>query len=249
MKVLKGILAQISFFTIIPSVRNVTLEEIADYAFLAPFIVGIITGVIDYFFLKITYFVLGTTAFLLLIPEVEIIRGFHHLDGLLDLGDALMVRDYEKRLKALHDVQIGTGGIGLLLVYIILFVVAILNFNLSIWPLISAEVVSRVPAILLLGIIKPMQESYLGKIFHERIGKKWIITLSMSFLFFPLSVFFLLLFLATLSVYSLIALKVLRGSSGDLAGAVITLSFPIYLLALEKSCSCYFISLLLSTLH
>ncbi|MDT7875327.1 adenosylcobinamide-GDP ribazoletransferase [Sulfolobaceae archaeon RB850M] len=249
MRVLKGILAQISFFTIIPSVRNVTLEEIANYAFLSPFIVGFITGVIDYFFLKITYHILGTTAFLLLIPEVEIIRGFHHLDGLLDLGDALMIRDYEKRLKALHDVQIGAGGIGLLLVYVTLFIVAVLNFNLSIWPLISAEILSRVDAILLLGTIKPIRESYLGKVFHERIGRKWVITLILSVFFFPLSIFFFLLFLATLAVYSLIALKVLRGSSGDLAGAVITLSFPIYLLGLEKSCSYYFISLLLSTFH
>ncbi len=72
-----------------------------EYSFLAPIIVGLVTGGIDYIVLRGLYLVLGGVVSILLIPIVEIIRGFNHLDGLLDFGDALMIRgSSEDRRKA-----------------------------------------------------------------------------------------------------------------------------------------------------
>ncbi|WP_252896587.1 adenosylcobinamide-GDP ribazoletransferase [Metallosphaera hakonensis] len=76
-------------------------ELTMEYSFLAPIIVGLVTGGIDYIVLRGLYLVLGGVVSILLIPIVEIIRGFNHLDGLLDFGDALMIRgSSEDRRKA-----------------------------------------------------------------------------------------------------------------------------------------------------
>ncbi|WP_394325417.1 adenosylcobinamide-GDP ribazoletransferase [Methanobrevibacter arboriphilus] len=41
-------------------------------------------------------------------------NGFHHLDGLIDIGDALMVHGTpEKKISVMRDSMIGTGGIAL----------------------------------------------------------------------------------------------------------------------------------------
>lgn len=243
MKVFKRILAQISFFTIIPSVKA-SLEETAEMSYLSPIIVGIITSLIDYVVIFITYPLLNKYSFLLLIPTVEILRGFHHLDGLLDVGDALMVRDYNKRLKALHDVEVGSGGIGLLIVYLSLFFLAVLSTtSLSYTPLLEAEVESRALGILLLSTMAPMEGSFMGKIFHERLNKRWKIVLLLAQIVSLGNLQTLLTFIILFVLYYYMGIKVLRGVSGDLIGAVITLSFPIFLLVAERSCYPYFISL------
>jgi len=249
MKVFKEIIAQISFFTIIPSVKA-SLEEVAEMSFLSPLVVGLITSVIDFLVLFITYPLLGKLSFLLLIPTVEIIRGFHHLDGLLDFGDAIMVRDYNKRLKALHDVEVGSGGIGMLIVYLSIFLLAVLSSSRICYsPLLISEVESRALGIFLLSLMKPMEGSYMGKLFHERLNKPWKI-LAVIVQIVLLGNVETLIGLAILSLifYSL-GMKILRGSSGDFVGAVITLSFPIFLLIAEKNCYPFFTLLYSLTLH
>lgn len=244
MKIFKEIAAQISFFTIIPSVK-VTLEETAEMSFLAPIIVGLVTSLIDFIVIFLGFKFLGSYSAILLIPTVEIIRGFHHLDGLLDFGDAVMVRDYSKRIKALHDVEVGSGGIGLLLVYISLFLIATLSVKKPLYfPLLIAEVQSRALGILLLSIMKPMEESYMGKIFHEKLKStpKIIILLLQAILFGNFII--LISFLVLLLLFYVIGIRILRGSSGDFVGAVITLSFPIFLMIAERGCYPFFYSLL-----
>ena len=250
MKVFKRIAAQISFFTIIPSVKA-SLEETAEMSFLAPLVVGIITSIIDFLVIFITHPFLGKYSLLLLLPTVEIIRGFHHLDGLLDFGDAIMIRDYNKRLKALHDVEVGSGGIGLLMVYLSLFLLAILSSHdrISYFSLLISETESRALGILLLSLMKPMEESYLGKIFHEKLNKPWKVTIVLLQIILLGNVEILMGFVILFAIFYLLGLKVLRGSSGDLAGAVITLSFPIFLLIAEKNCYPFFILLYSLILH
>ncbi|BFH72742.1 adenosylcobinamide-GDP ribazoletransferase [Sulfurisphaera javensis] len=243
MKVFKEIASQISFFTIIPSVKA-TLEETANMAFISPILVGLVTALIDYTVLYVSIKVLGNYGFILLIPTVEIIRGFHHLDGLLDFGDALMTKDYNKRLKALHDVEVGAGGIGLFLVYLSLFLSVILSMkNLSFFPLLIAEVESRGLGILILSIMKPMEGSYMGRVFHERLNNKWkIISLLIQIALIG-NILVIISFLFLFLLFYFLGYKTLKGSSGDLVGAIITLSFPLFLLIAERSCYPFFISL------
>ena len=249
MKVFKEIAAQISFFTIIPSVKA-SLEEVAEMSFLSPIIVGLITSAIDFLILFLTYPFLGKLSFLLLIPTVEIIRGFHHLDGLLDFGDAIMVRDYSKRLKVLHDVEVGSGGIGMLIVYLSLFLLAVLSLNkISYFPLLISETESRALGIFLLSLMKPMEGSYMGKLFHERLNKPWKILVIVVQIVLLGNVEILISFILLSLIFYLLGMKTLNGSSGDFVGAIITLSFPIFLLVSERNCYPFFISLYSLILH
>ena len=248
MRIFKAILAQLSFFTIIPAVQ-VPLEDVADLSFTSPLIVGGITGILDFSFLLGMIKILGKFAVILLIPFVEVIRGFHHLDGLLDYGDAIMVKDYDKRIRVLHDVNTGSGAIGLLLVYIFVFVVAVLNLRISFLTLISAEVLSRASALTLLSVMKPIEGSFLAKVFYSRLKKWWKITfIQVEVLLFstvPLIITYVLL----TAFFFILGEKTLRGSSGDYIGFIITLSFPLYLLVADRYCYQYSILQLLLTLH
>jgi len=249
MKVFKGIVAQISFFTIIPSVKA-SLEDTADMSFLAPLIVGVVTSMIDFLIVFLAYPFLGKYSLFLLLPTVEIIRGFHHLDGLLDFGDAIMVRDYDKRLKALHDVEVGSGGIGLLLVYLSLFLLAIFSSNrVSYFPLLISEVESRSLGILLLSLMNPMEGSYMGKVFHDKLNKHWKVLIIILQVILLGNVETMIGLVVLFAIFYLLGFKILRGVSGDFVGAVITLSFPIFLLVAERNCYPFFISLYSLTLH
>lgn len=243
MKVLKGILSQISFFTILPSVKA-DLDEIAEYSFISPIFIGVITGVIDFFAYLGLYQVLGELAKYAMIAVIEIIRGFNHLDGLLDFGDAIMIRgDYERRIKALKDVQIGSGGIGFAIIYLVLMFIAIATLPspsvYALLSLISSEITCRAVALLALSVLPPMEISYLGKVFHKKLRNKHVIILVQALPFIlgytliSFAVFFLLFYY--------LAKILLKGSSGDLAGAMITLSFPIFLIIEDKYCFLYYL--------
>ncbi|BCS92176.1 Adenosylcobinamide-GDP ribazoletransferase [Metallosphaera sp. J1] len=240
MRVLKGILGQLSFFTVIPAGR-VDFDLVMEFAFLSPLVVGLVTGVIDYLVVLSLYPVMGRLAWVLLIPVVEVVRGFNHLDGLLDFGDALMIRGtQEERKRALKDVSVGAGGIGLLLVYLTIFYVATQVMGgtglQTLYQLISAEVLSRVVGLLSLALSNPMEGSTLGRMFHEKLKGKWVALLIESVPFLSLCSAVLMTVLMLLFIYA--GKRVLGGSSGDLTGAAITLSFPIILIG-EIKCSLF----------
>jgi adenosylcobinamide-GDP ribazoletransferase len=243
-KTFKGILAQLSFFTIIPSVKS-DLETIAKYSFIAPFFIGIITGIIDFTSYFILWNIIGNLAKILLFAIVELIRGFHHLDGMLDVSDALMVKgSMEKRLKALKDVEVGSGGIGASLVYFSIMLVALLNLQSpsldSFLVLISSEIACRSLGLLFLATLKPMEDSYLGKIFNNYLRERSIFLIIQAIPFLLVIPIFLYFILYIIFYY--IFKLTFHGSSGDLTGFVITLSFPFFLLVNEKFC--YLFSLL-----
>lgn len=236
MRVLKGILGQLSFFTIIP-VGKTDFESTVEYSFLAPLIVGVVTGSIDFLALFLAKPLIGNLSVLVLIPVVEILRGFNHLDGLLDFGDALMIRgNVEERRRALKDFSIGTGGIGIAIVYLIVFYIAVRTITrigiTTLLSLISAEVLSRSVGLLTLAIMKPMEGSNLGKMFHEKLRRKWPALIIQSLPFITPGT--LILMPVLLATFTLLGKRVLGGSSGDLTGMTITLSFPLLLLGENK---------------
>lgn len=241
MKAFKGILAQLSFFTIIPSIKS-DLETIAKYSFLSPIFVGLITGIIDFSFYFALWNIIGFFSKILLFAIIEVVRGFNHLDGLLDISDALMVKgNMEKRIKAMKDVEIGSGGIGASLVYFSIMLVALLNLQdpslYSFFVLISSEIACRSLGLLILSTLKPMENSYLGKIFNSYLSNKYILLLIQAIPF--LLVIPMLLYTILYLFFYYIGKTSFHGSSGDLTGFVITLSFPLFLLADEKFCYLY----------
>jgi adenosylcobinamide-GDP ribazoletransferase len=109
--------ALLSFFTVLP-VRGASLDEAAREAHLLP-LVGIVTGLPGAFLLLTASFIPPGVVSTLALGTVLVAAGLHHADGVLDVGDALMVRGTPQRRRAvLKDTRVGIGGIGaLFLVY------------------------------------------------------------------------------------------------------------------------------------
>ena len=154
--------ALFSFFTILPLGRGVTLEEAARSAYLLP-LVGLATGLPGAALLLAGVFPSGVAASLALAAAL-LAAGLHHTDGVLDVGDALMVRGTPaRRREVLKDARIGVGGLGaLFFVYApTLFALAALadaSPFLAAVSLLVAEVVARSAMLLLLAFGSPAAE-------------------------------------------------------------------------------------------
>jgi adenosylcobinamide-GDP ribazoletransferase len=107
--------ALLSFFTVLP-VRSAPLEAAAERAYLLP-LVGLFTGAPGAALILLGYAMPPGVVATLALATVLLAAGLHHTDGVLDTGDALMVRGTpERRRMALKDTRVGTGGIGALFV-------------------------------------------------------------------------------------------------------------------------------------
>lgn len=110
--------ALLSFFTALPS-RDASLEEVARSVHLLP-LVGLFTGLPGAVVLLLSGSVAPSgVAATLGLGAVLLAAGLHHADGVLDAGDALMVRGSpERRREVLKDARVGVGGLAaLFLVY------------------------------------------------------------------------------------------------------------------------------------
>jgi adenosylcobinamide-GDP ribazoletransferase len=73
--------------------------------------VGAIGLIISYFLLEIL-FIPSLVVAAIVYSFFLIFNGFHHLDGLIDVGDAIMVHgSSEKKIAVMRDSIIGTGGL------------------------------------------------------------------------------------------------------------------------------------------
>lgn len=109
--------ALLAFFTALP-VGGGTLERAARRAYLLP-LVGFVTGLPGAAALLLAYLLPPGVVAALALGAVLLATGLHHADGVLDAGDALMVRGTTaRRREALKDARVGIGGLGaLFLVY------------------------------------------------------------------------------------------------------------------------------------
>ena len=154
----------LSFFTVLPA-RGATLEEAARQTHLLP-LVGLFTAAPGVTVLLLLGPVLppGVTATLAL-GAVLVAAGLHHTDGVLDVGDALMVRGTPERRRAvLKDSRVGIGGIGaLFLVYAptlaALGALAADSPVRAAFALLAGEVSARSAMLLILALGEPAEPS------------------------------------------------------------------------------------------
>jgi adenosylcobinamide-GDP ribazoletransferase len=115
---INGFFGLISFSTILPLNIHTTIEEMALFTWIWPIIGGLIGIIVGTFgFLVADLFHLPILIAAALIYSFSIwFTGFHHLDGLIDFGDGMMVHGSpEKKIDVMRDKRIGTGGIAYLL--------------------------------------------------------------------------------------------------------------------------------------
>lgn len=171
--------ALISFFTILPA-GNFSLEDAARNVYLLP-LLGLLTGLPGAAIILLAYAGPSGVAATLALGAALLVAGFHHTDGVLDVGDALMVRgSAARRREVLKDARVGAGGIGaLFLVYgpalAALTALAEASPALAALALLSGEVSARSVMVLMMAFGKPVGESsstapFVGAL---RGGRRW----------------------------------------------------------------------------
>jgi adenosylcobinamide-GDP ribazoletransferase len=224
--------ALLSFFTALP-VRDSSLEAAAKRAYLLP-LVGLFTGGPGAALILLAYAMPPGVVATLALGAVLLAAGLHHTDGVLDTGDALMVRGTQERRRAvLKDARVGVGGIGALF-FVYAPTLAALAALADDSParaaiaLIAGEVAARSAILLMLAFGKPAEPGSSSVPFVRALkGPRRAVGVSLSMLgpllcLLPLGGFAPL---AALSVplTALIALRVARrgfgGISGDVVGA------------------------------
>ena len=222
-----------TFFTVLPLRAGVRLEDAARGVVLLP-LVGVVTGVCGAVFVLLGDGLSPGVAATLALAAVLVAAGFHHADGVLDVGDALMAHgDAARRRAVLKDTRVGIGGIGALFVVYAPALAALVALTAdSPWraavALISAEAAARSTMLVMLALGAPAEENssstpFVGALKGDR-GRAalalsvLIPTATLATLGFPA-----LLAVAAVPAVAALALRVARnlfgGINGDLCGA------------------------------
>jgi adenosylcobinamide-GDP ribazoletransferase len=222
----------LSFFTALP-VRDDSLEAAAKRVYLLP-LVGLFTGAPGAALILLAYAVPAGVPATLALGAVVLAAGLHHTDGVLDVGDALMVRGSpQRRREVLKDTRVGVGGIGALFVVYAPTLAALVALAddspaRAALALTAAEISAHSAMLLALALGKPAEASSSSVPFVQSLtGPRRMAGASLALLM-PLCCLLPLGGLAPLAALSapltaLAALQIARrtfgGISGDVVGA------------------------------
>lgn len=247
-KYFKGFLMAISMFTIIPLPRYEWDDDGGKNIMKFYPAIGLIIGVIWYLALRLLY-LLGASnvvmaAITLIIPFI--LTGMLHLDGYMDVCDALLSRrNKEEKLRILKDPH--TGAFAVISV-VMLFVVdfsamyTIVDKNSSTIGLILIPIISRSLMGYLLLKKESMKESSLGAFFKQGTGKIDKIILMISLMVSSIisiavfGVYGVIMSLAMILVSTFFvnnAAKEFDGMSGDSAGYGLVIAEAVGVLILS----------------
>lgn len=237
----------ISMFTIIPLPKYEWDEKSAKHIMKLYPLIGLIIGGLWY----LTFIVLSKlqvsymlfSAILLGIPFI--LSGFLHLDGFMDVCDALLSRrPKEDKLRILKDSRVGAFAvISLVLLFIVEFsaINTVLLKDESPLFLILIPIASRSISGYFLLTKNLISESYLGKLFKAGTGSVdkviligiYLITIIFAYFISGISGIIVPISMGLLSMLLISnTQKELGGINGDVAGYILVLSEFIGLIAL-----------------
>jgi adenosylcobinamide-GDP ribazoletransferase len=153
---MKPLLSLLQFTTILPLGKPQDLESFARHSYLYPCAGYIIGGLIS---IPVFFIADRIIASAVAIAALLLITGVHHFDGLLDLGDGLMVHgDKERRIHAMTDRQVGAGGFAFgIAVTLLLFAGLIASSSITVAILIG-EVCANFSMVFLTAYGTPFRE-------------------------------------------------------------------------------------------
>jgi adenosylcobinamide-GDP ribazoletransferase len=238
--------ALLSFFTVLP-VRGTSLDGAAREAYLLP-LVGIVTGLPGAILLLAAAFIPPGVVSTLALGVVLAAAGLHHADGVLDVGDALMVRgSAERRRAVLKDTRVGIGGIGALFLVYAPAMAALIALSTAspiraALALLAGEVAARSAMVLTLAYGEPAEPGSSTVPFVRALsGPRHAIAVALALLV-PLPFLFPVSSLAPVAMLAapLVALVSLRisgsafgGIGGDVVGASGELCRTVVLVAIS----------------
>jgi adenosylcobinamide-GDP ribazoletransferase len=236
----------LSFFTALP-VRDISLEAAARRVYLLP-LVGILTGIPGMALVLLGYAMPPGVVATLALGAALLAAGLHHTDGVLDVGDALMVRGAPERRRAvLKDTRVGVGGLGALFVVYAPTLAALIALTdaspaRAALALLAGEVSARSAMLLTLAFGKPAEATSSSIPFVRALkGPRRVVGASLALLA-PLLCLLPLGGLAPLAAASvpltaLVALRLARrafgGIGGDMIGATGEMTRTVLLVALS----------------
>lgn len=155
------------------------------------------------------------------------ICGINHIDGLADFGDGITAHgSLEKKIKAMKDVNLGSGGAVFIIIVILSVFATLRSFDADILPfvLLAAEVSAKQSMLAFAAFTEPFQKG-LGQIMIERTGgREFLIALMFSALISALLLkatgVLMLMFSVLSALYlAMISRRNFGGGSGDGIGA------------------------------
>jgi len=230
-----GLLMSWGMFTVIPCPYRGWKEEARGHMLVCFPIIGAVIGAIWYGIFAVSGYlpIYLRTVLVAIIPWF--FTGFMHLDGYMDVCDAVMSRrDLETRQKILKDSRVGAFAvicIGILMLTQAGSVLSMLELeNPCIGPgLIFIPIASRICASLAVINFKPMNTSQYTDLkkkvqFNVALVCMLIILLVVILYFMPGSVISVLTTMAVYWVCALYGKKMLGGMNGDISGYALTLA-------------------------
>lgn len=224
MSVLQPVIALLQFTTILPLGKTAPFESFAERSWIYPcagYVIGGITGVV-LFLLPAPPLVSAAIG----VGLVLLLTGCNHLDGLLDLGDGLMVHGGRSdRIRALTDRTIGTGGIALGITVTLLAWSSLSSVPFAWAAIIAAEVAGKYSMALMTIFGRPFHDGLHATL--HRQTRPWFILpatlLLIPLIALPISGFTLvisaLMMMAVPLVLISISSRLFGGVNGDVTGA------------------------------
>ncbi len=252
---MSGLSEALSFFTILPAGQsNDMSKRILNYFALTGAIIGSISGLVFYI-VRIIF--PGLVAATVSVSVILLITGFTHLDGVMDSGDALMVRGSpERRAAVLKDRFTGAGAFGLaMIIYIplIAFLSVFTPFQ-GFLAILFSEIISKVSYLLMLNGARTINEGlahHFASLMSISGGRAFLINILIFLIIaatlYPVSVALLpaaviITYLARRKFYSLFNgingdLLALNGEVTRLAAVILMALLSLYVTALPSLAS------------
>lgn len=247
-KYYKGLLMAISMFTVIPLPRYEWDDEGGKNIMKFYPVIGLIVGFIWYGIYKLLTIIgastMVTASIILIVPYI--ITGMLHLDGFMDVCDALLSRrNKEEKLRILKDPHTGAFAvISVIMLFIINFggIYTIVDLNRNILGLIIIPIISRSLMGYLLLSKESMKSSSLGAFFKQGTGKVdkiiliigLIVSSIIMIVLFGIKGIISVIAMCTISIFLVNnACKEFDGMSGDSAGYGLVIAETIGVLALS----------------
>ena len=128
MNLFDGLLGAIGFLTTLPAGKTDRFVHLQERTYLFPVagaLIGIILGVIATILMVLLPGQPGIFSVLMII-SIYFFTGVNHLDALSDFGDGITAHgSREKKVRALKDMALGTGGVAFIVFYFLLLFVLI----------------------------------------------------------------------------------------------------------------------------
>lgn len=246
-KLYKGFIMSLSMFTVLPTPYvewdDEGVKNMMKFYPIIGLIVGCIWSIIYYLTDILNISIILKSAIIMIVPFI--ITGMLHLDGFMDVCDAILSRrDKEEKLRILKDSATGAFAvISLVILFFLQFggIYSVVEKKIPFYILITIPIVSRSVVAYYLLSRTTIKESTLGTYFKKgtNINDKniMIITLliMLAVLFILLDVYgILLVLLITLSIKWAVekCKKEFGGISGDVAGFALVVGEVIGILTL-----------------